>query len=213
MTTPCPPCAQHAASLPGTTRLHLDIRFTGSVDAIRRSTKGAASWLAFTRCAPPAARFAGRAHLQAAAATGPAQDHRLCHAHAGPDGGGRQPAGPARARRIWPRPARFVPTGRWAPAPACCWTSCWPPPDLAAADVRGLRRHRALARRRRPGGGGRRRRCRPGHRGRPCCAARGLDAALRAADRRGLPPGVPESPIHCKPSRQQITDRIRRSPA
>ena len=69
----------HAAA---TAQLHLDIRFTGSVDAISALNQGRCVMAGFHTLRAAAARLARATHLQAAAQAGPAQDHRLRAAHA-----------------------------------------------------------------------------------------------------------------------------------
>ena len=69
----------HAAA---SARLHLDIRFTGSVDAISALNQGRCVMAGFHTLERPPHRLAGAAHLQAAAQARAAQDHRLRAAHA-----------------------------------------------------------------------------------------------------------------------------------
>ncbi len=89
--------------------LHLDIRFTGSVDAIRRAQRGPLHAGGLSHPGPARARLHDRAHLPAAAAARPAQDHRLRAAHPGPDGGAGQPAAACtRWRDVARQRARFV---------------------------------------------------------------------------------------------------------
>jgi putative molybdopterin biosynthesis protein len=93
----CASCAEHPGRAGAPRRrhgpLHLDIRFCGSVDAIRALNEGRCEMAGFhTLQRPHRARW--RPHLQAAAQARPAQDHRICQAHAGTDRGTRQSAGP-----------------------------------------------------------------------------------------------------------------------
>ena len=83
----------------GEAQLHLDIRFTGSVDAIQALNEGRCVMAGFHAVPHPAADIAGRADLQAAAPARAAQDDRLCAARAGPDRAARQPAA---ASSRWP---------------------------------------------------------------------------------------------------------------
>jgi putative molybdopterin biosynthesis protein len=73
----------HAATPGEGGALHLDIRFTGSVDAIRALNEGRCTLAGFHTLEDSPPRFAGGTHLPPAAATGTAQDHRLCPAHPG----------------------------------------------------------------------------------------------------------------------------------
>jgi hypothetical protein len=144
--------------------LHLDIRFTGSVDAIRALNEGRCTLAGLSHARRTRRRFAGRAHLPPAAAAGAAQDHRLCAAHPGSDRCARQSAGPAHP---WPDVARTgarLSTARWAPAPACCWKTCWRRPGSPQKTLRATTRT-SLAHRRGAGRGGGR--CRRGHGHRP----------------------------------------------
>ena len=89
---------EHAAAH---ARLQLDIRFTGSVDAISALNQGRCVMAGFHTLERAAIGLARPTHLQAAAQAGPAQDHRIRAAHAGADGRAGQPAGaeePCRCR-------------------------------------------------------------------------------------------------------------------
>jgi putative molybdopterin biosynthesis protein len=101
-----PALRAHAGT--GWATLHLDIRFTGSVDAIRALNEGRCVLAGFHTLQHTTGKTLTERTYKPAAATGPAQDHRLCAAHPGPDGGARQPAGPARLADLATRRARFA---------------------------------------------------------------------------------------------------------
>ncbi len=82
--------------------LHIDLRFAGSMDALRGAGRRAAALVAGFHV-PPLARQRPRvrAAAEAAAQARPAQADRLHAPHAGPDGGAGQPAAAARRCATW----------------------------------------------------------------------------------------------------------------
>ena len=152
-TTRCRCCA---STRPRSAQLHLDIHFTGSVDAISALNEGRCVIAGFHALERRARGLAGAAHLPAAAQARPAQAHRLRAAQPGPDRRARQPAAALRSLADLARRGRASSTGARAPARACCSTSCWHATGSTPSAIAGYAR-RAVARRRRAGGRHRRR--------------------------------------------------------
>ncbi len=104
-----------------------------------RSTKAAAAWPGFPH--PAASPTATRARH---APTGPRssqrqhQDHWLCAPQPGADLSRVATRCDWPHCRTWPGPACAASTALWAPAPACCWTSCWATPGWSTSGANSM---------------------------------------------------------------------------
>ena len=158
-------------------KLHLDIQFSGSVDALAALNDGRCLMAGFHALTESPLRSPTAQGLPADAQAGAPQAGELRAAHAGADRGAGQPAGHHDAGRPVPQPACASRTARAAPARASCWKNCWPQQQIAPERIGGFESDRAVAPRGRRGGGQRQRRRQLRHRGGGARARAGLRAA------------------------------------